>query len=502
MMLIKRFSKLIVVLGPLIIFGTIVLVYCEGDSEVIQAIDWYKSFNNHHENAPSIPHDSKFSQDEALLPLAHGDDAASTGSATVETPPHSESEPEPEPWFPALPVDDAGGHIVNHDAYREVFSVSTMDRKYFAINFGPDLPVMNPNIIPHPHYPDTWIVVAQREKGLNRDAVFEEMVCNAVFQKNGSLVCATPPAVLPVAPTFGDKCEGELSHFALAVGPHDMRVFHGPHAPLAVFGSQSVYACFGLFAQDFRDLVADFGVDEPTARIFGGPTELQRPPPWGAIEKNWFLFWDLQGQAYLHHDINPKRVFAQLSPDGSTGSDLAPLAGDEMCMEKYMPKPDPKNENESLHQATNSLSITLCRRSDPLCQPNDENTFIMTIFQYKTFRDWHSSYEPYVMLFHQNAPFSVHAISTKPIWIHGRGALTKETAATWWREIEFEVPKGHSEMFYITSMSWRDHGQQYHGYIDDVLFLAFGIEDSRAAAIDILAGDLLQDLGHCADLGV
>jgi hypothetical protein len=52
-------------------------------------------------------------------------------------------------------------------------------------------------------------------------------------------------------------------------------------------------------------------------------------------------------------------------------------------------------------------------------------------------------------------------------------------------------------MFYVTSLSWKGQGQRYHGYIDDVLFVAFGIEDEKSAAIDLVAGDLLQDLGFC-----
>jgi hypothetical protein len=59
------------------------------------------------------------------------------------------------------------------------------------------------------------------------------------------------------------------------------------------------------------------------------------------------------------------------------------------------------------------------------------------------------------------------------------------------------IPEGHTEMFYMTSMSWKRHDQKYHGYLDDVMFLAFGIEDTRAGAIDVLAGDLLQDLAYC-----
>jgi hypothetical protein len=53
-------------------------------------------------------------------------------------------------------------------------------------------------------------------------------------------------------------------------------------------------------------------------------------------------------------------------------------------------------------------------------------------------------------------------------------------------------------MLYMTSISWKSHGQKYHGYIDDTLFLAFGREDSAAGGIDVTARDLLAELGMCA----
>lgn len=57
-----------------------------------------------------------------------------------------------------------------------------------------------------------------------------------------------------------------------------------------------------------------------------------------------------------------------------------------------------------------------------------------------------------------------------------------------------------TEMMYVTSISWKKHGQKYHGYADDVLFINFGIEDNKTAAIDVLAGDLFMELGACAAL--
>ena len=47
------------------------------------------------------------------------------------------------------------------ETHNEVFSASTEDKKYFAIDFGGEQAI-NPSIIPHPVLEDTWIIVAQQ----------------------------------------------------------------------------------------------------------------------------------------------------------------------------------------------------------------------------------------------------------------------------------------------------------------------------------------------------
>ena len=387
---------------------------------------------------------------------------------------------------------------VSPSLYREVYSVSTADKKYFLIDFV-DQRAINPNIIPHPFLEDTWVIVAQRHvPGEHR--VFVQVACNAVFQ-NGTLRCVGSAFNLPIGATAGDKCTGDLEFFNLSQGPHDARVFYGPDAPYTIFGSNSMFTCFGQIVQDFRSLM-DWGNATSPDTWFKNGTEIQRPPPYGTIEKNWFLFWDQGGQIYAHYDITPKRVFAKLEIDGSIGGDLAPQAAfnDEKCMAKYMPPVGP--ELESIHQATNSLSITLCERSDPSCEPDDDNTFILAIFQFKSFYLFHGVYEPYSVLIERKAPFKIYGISTKPIWIHGRRkASDGEPPAELIKDaVEDRKPWNQSEMFYITSMSWKSHEQRYHGYKDDVIFIGFGIEDSQTAGIDVVVGDLLMDIGLCSEL--
>jgi hypothetical protein len=197
---------------------------------------------------------------------------------------------------------------------------------------------------------------------------------------------------------------------------------------------------------------------------------------------------------YVHHDLHPKRTFARLSSDGSVGEDLSVQTEqhDQACLSKYMHVP----EKEHVHQATNSLAITMCRRADSRCVPDDTNTFIMSIYHHQTFRNWHAQYQPHVLLFQRSAPFSLHAISQKGIWVNGKLPLTNETESLL---VKGTPLAGHLELFYITSISWKTSGQRYHGFVDDPLFLAFGIEDIRSGGIDVLAGDLLKDVSFCSD---
>lgn len=382
--------------------------------------------------------------------------------------------------------------------YREIFSLSTADRKYIPIFTG-GAAIYNPNIIPHPTDHDLWIVVGQHEQSGKESRYSEQLTCTAGLM-NGAMICTAEPAVLPVDPSINGVCEGELAYFNFRPGPRDARMFLGPDAPYIVYGSQSAYTCLGIWLEDVRMLLQDYEHEKDVLpKLFTHATELQRPPPIKAIEKNFFLFWDSDGKAYVHHDIYPQRVFAQLSYDGSVGPDLALESAnkDNMCITTYMPTLAPTEE--SIHQASNSLSVTMCMRKDPGCVPDATNTFVFTVFHHKSFHHWHGIYEPYVMLFQQTAPFAIHAISQRPLWIHGRTSLSKDThAMVYENDPNKEIPANHTEMFYVTSVSWKTHGQKYHGYLDDPLFLGFGIEDSRAGIMDILAEDLFQDLGFCS----
>ncbi|KAF2162219.1 hypothetical protein M409DRAFT_69156 [Zasmidium cellare ATCC 36951] len=371
----------------------------------------------------------------------------------------------------------------------ELRSQMTKDGKWFTTDFVTQN-AYNPGFLPHPYKPETWVMFAQRDKSKDGDDIWNsELVCEAVYHEGSqTMKCIDPPIILPIASTFSDLC----------VGPHDARVFNGPNAPYIIYGSQGpAGSCLGQYIHDLRRLTP-FLYNESSGSIthpneaFFWPTDLHRPPPVGGVEKNWFAFWDMDDDMYLHYDVKPtKRSFAKVNTsDGSVGDDLAPLATtDDQCMKDLMPAYH-HNDREWIHQATNSLSITLCKRADPTCHPTPDNTFIMLLFQTKTFY-MHGVYYPYIMLFKRTAPFQIHGISAKPFWYSGRGRMNEFWRWSTWK------PKDQTQMVFTTQMSWVGQGNMYHGFLDDRVILAFGIEDKHGGGLDVVAGDLLQGMRFC-----
>lgn len=386
-------------------------------------------------------------------------------------------------------------HMTGH---REVFSASTQDRKFMQVFLG-EFDGRNANLIPHPTKAEFWILIVTREM-FGRVEPSQELMCTAAIQR-GAIVCTEEAVPLKLLSSADGKCEGSLELVQWAWGAQDARVFYGPEIPYILYGSQSQYICWGQWLQDIRQVLPQFHLQKHMLKqSFEKAVEVRRSTGYEWMEKNYFLFWDQAGQIYAHFSFVPNRRFAQLSTDGTTGEDLAKAAeqNDRACMAKFMPiyaKDDP--DHEAIHQATNSLSITLCKRADASCVIDDSNTFIMHIFHLKTYFDYHAEYEPYTILFKRSAPFEIHAIAQRPLWIHGRKEFSEASDAVVYREHPETIPKNHTEMFYVTSMNWRSHVQKYHGYLDDIVFLGFGIEDSRPGIMDVEAGDLLQDLAYC-----
>jgi len=361
---------------------------------------------------------------------------------------------------------------------------------------------MNPNIIPHDAFEDKWVIVAQSHalwQGI-ASGFCAEMTCLASFV-DGQLVCEYHATTLPIATTISDNCAGEHVNMTgvlgLSIGPHDARVFMGPENPFIIYGSQSQHhgVCFGQWIQDFRFLV-EWGPFLQPRVPFGFPTDIQRPAPVRPIEKNYFIFWSADNVMYVHYDLEPRRVFAEVGLDGLAGKNLArhSRVSDQQCWSRFRQSSPWAN---GTHQGTNSLSVTLCRRADLACVPDDENTFIMHIFQKKLAFSHHQFYLPYVLLFRRTPPFAFYAITKKPFWLKGQrpaGEAIPEEEREWY----WGAPnKDEHEMIYITSFNWKKRGNRYHGFLDDELFLSFGREDTFMSVMDTTPERLIGELMFC-----
>ncbi len=197
--------------------------------------------------------------------------------------------------------------------------------------------------------------------------------------------------------------------------------------------------------------------------LFNTGTELQRPKPWHQVEKNFFLFWDKDNNMYIHNDVAPRRVYAKLNADGSVGSDLW-AARPPRATPSAWPSTSPRpwgSSSPSTRRPTPSPSRCAGERIRT-ASPTTPTPFSLPSSSTKMHYGSHSTYEPYVMMFQRRAPFELYAVSTKPMWIHGRKA-------------------SNSAMFYVTSMSWKAHDAKYHGYLDDEMFWASASEDKSTS---------------------
>jgi hypothetical protein len=130
--------------------------------------------------------------DKTLVPLPSFGDAAQKDSSSESKAPANPANPLKNGVHPA-------GYV--EGAYRDLFSLSTPDKKYFPIVFDRKQSI-NPNAIPHPFLDNTWIIVSQQQRSdLEKTVWFAELICNAVFKNNGELACVEPPMILPISKT-------------------------------------------------------------------------------------------------------------------------------------------------------------------------------------------------------------------------------------------------------------------------------------------------------------
>lgn len=263
-------------------------------------------------------------------------------------------------------------------------------------------------------------------------------------------------------------------------------------------------------------------------------TELTRNPAntRSPMEKNWLLFFPASGESYLHYDLSdphggPRgRTFAKLVGNGLTTTNLTDPQEVSCLQALNTNSSDSATQGVTWHQATNSLRLILCNRSDWSCTPGRHNTVFFAVVHRKfpNFLRLPLRYERHFIVWAATPPFAMLGISKHPI------LLANETASGWpesenWADDPVNAEKvaqtkagmrgnatatepmgGKGLWAYFTytvsiSYAWgrRDDEPETKnvGYLDDEVVLGIGIDDAGQGFARVKAGDLLHCLRAC-----
>ncbi|KAL8728718.1 MAG: hypothetical protein Q9166_005205 [cf. Caloplaca sp. 2 TL-2023] len=430
----------------------------------------------------------------------------------------------------------------------------------------------NPTIISLPYWAENQYLVVSRivtEGNHQENVICEANVCYVgpsedvksgekpcteddlkLLGPTGGMRCASTPISLNVPPTPAEYCTGKFQTYVDVPGFHDPRIFwSGKGEPLMMVNTQSRYACFGLWMIDLRSLhpsLQNLLVSSPhhpslgPLKSYPTLTELTRNPAStrSSIEKNWLPFFPATGDSYIHYDLSHPtntsvrgRTFAKLLGNGFTTTNLTDPLELPCLIDDDTKETDPVKKGGTWHQATNSLRLILCNRSDPECKPMNDNTVFFAIIHRKfpNYLDLPLRYERHFMIWSATPPFSLLGISKHPI------LMANETASGWtesqnWDDDPTNVDtvsqfrlhhpqnmttnstlslepyggKGYWAYFTYTvsiAYAWgrgnEEVGDKNVGYLDDEVVLGIGIDDKGQGFARAKAGDLVQCLRAC-----
>ncbi|KAK9234936.1 hypothetical protein V1525DRAFT_411455 [Lipomyces kononenkoae] len=293
------------------------------------------------------------------------------------------------------------------------------------------------------------------------------------------------------------------------IGHIDSRVLMSPLGePLMIVGTNGLTNCIHQFVVDLRTLMPDLESKLKIENVpirFANLTALPRESPLAEIEKNYQLLFDEKNDIFVHHEIGD-RSFTALSDVGMRNLGVyAPTPECILSLRKTFAHPD--SQKMWIHQATNALRVTLC---DYPCEPNLENTVLISIMHVKYERFLDVFYRRYLVVMNATAPFHILARSSNLIyagadekqivysvameWDHAHYRDHKESLQNPAKAIEKRQEGSAAKLTPKTNSLVNDY---YHGWLDDTLFITLGIDDRESGFIHVKARQLLDCLELC-----
>ncbi|EMT73007.1 hypothetical protein FOC4_g10001852 [Fusarium odoratissimum] len=314
---------------------------------------------------------------------------------------------------------------------------------------------------------------------------------------------------------FGDSehhCKGE-PNIDKYIGPEDMKLFWTRTGePLLIFTHQvnDKNMCQGQFLIDVRAALVELeqilGPELssllPPIR-FASPAGLRRDAPPGQEnhrryqrEKNWAPGQSpFSSESELLLMAEPGQLFRWISNDEPVELVLGAKDQRSAVEEPYPATAKPGEtwhsrrsmtcvhdvmlHDEHVHQSTPMLTLTLCHRGS--CEPDRQNTVMLGMVQRR--QDPPAApftwYDRRIAVYESSPPYSMLSVSKK-LTYHG------ET---------------DSRYIWTGSMSYYTNHTEFpppnHGFLDDEIWLGFGVNDAAAGWLDIRASELVADHYLC-----
>ncbi|RMJ17185.1 hypothetical protein BHE90_002466 [Fusarium euwallaceae] len=291
------------------------------------------------------------------------------------------------------------------------------------------------------------------------------------------------------------------------IGPEDMKLFWTKHgAPMLIFTHQvdDPILCEGMYIIDARaavpELVRQMGkhAKKLPPIQFTEPVLLRRQPPEGGEsdpryqrEKNWAPIYSpfSKDEDEMMFMVEPSQLF-RFNATGQPVQDVK-AERDSAVQEPFPPGNEKKTwhsmentcihdvmlSDRRVHQSTPMLSLTLCKRGE--CEPHEHNTVMIGMVQmrYDPPEFTNTWYDHRIIVYSAVAPYTMLSVSKK---------LTYH---------------GETNSKYIWTGSMVYHGnqpeQRSHGFLDDEVWLSFGIGDSAPGWLDVPAKELVSDHYFC-----
>ncbi|KAK9361863.1 hypothetical protein V1504DRAFT_432439 [Lipomyces starkeyi] len=408
----------------------------------------------------------------------------------------------------------------------------------------------NPSILPlPPNAPHPYIGFAAEAKG----NTFDLYACYLArgqkkVSKRWGLQCATEPQRIEIATVESGECREHL-FFGLRKGPQTPRVFFAPDGtPILTYSANSEADCIGVWMVDARVAYPPLMEWFPNPPLqYLEPIELRRPGKKLEMEQNWTFMFE-HNKTFIQQDLYP-RTYSSI---GWQNRNLAPRSF--KCINALTQN----REEVALRQATNTLRLSLCNWP---CTATEENTVLISIIHVKYAEGYRPYYERRVLVTTAQFPFDVIGISPSLVYTGTDEQDVLYTTSLTWdsrqeprksREDVYSMDKSKyavkSEMTggdrspenqetqeepNKVKVEKRETAQEkkmrklhekqeeladknkfreytienpqlsgiesdyYHGYLNDVVLIGFGIEDREAAVLDVRASDLVECIKKC-----